>query len=675
MQFLYTSFLLAAAAIAIPILIHLFYFRRFKKVMFSNVRFLKEIKEETSSRSKLKNLLILAMRIFAILCLVAAFAMPFFPVDQQVKQGSKEVSIYVDNSFSMQAEADNVKLLDLAKSKASSIVNAYGDNTKFQILSNDLLGKQMRLLSKNDALVYIEEIQASAPVQPLSVIVNRQKQILQGENRIIYLISDFQKNVTDLTVAQDSLWEINMIPLQASLEKNVAIDSVWMIEPIPVIGKPVTLVAQYSNYSDEAVNAVKTSIWKDKQEKPLGVKDLQPRSKAFDTITLPINTAGIHEAEIRITDYPIQFDDRYYISFKVEEKIHVLALNDGSTNSRYLEAAFGSSQSFQFDQQNTAQIQYSSFSKYQLIICNELSQITSGLGTELKNYMAEGGKVLIIPNSKSNAADYNEFLQLVGVGQLTTWTTEKAEVSSINKTSFIFNEVFEGKTDNIKLPSVTGYFGTNWRQGSGIGSIMAFRNGKDFLAQAPIDEGILFIMTSPINPEISDLVQNAEIFVPMLFRMTIAGNRTEQIAFKMGVENLLTVQNLPTSNERIFEIKGQNGSFIPGQITQGRKTILSFRDQVREAGHFDLLFNQTLLDRPAFNYDRKESDQTAYTPSELEEEFGNDHIKVLSQAQINDINNFITAKDEGIHIWKWLLIAALVFLGLETLLIRMWKNS
>ena len=59
MQFIYPLFLLAAAAIAIPIIIHLFYFRRFKKVYFTNVRFLKEVKEETSARSRLRNLLVL----------------------------------------------------------------------------------------------------------------------------------------------------------------------------------------------------------------------------------------------------------------------------------------------------------------------------------------------------------------------------------------------------------------------------------------------------------------------------------------------------------------------------------------------------------------------------------------------------------------------------------------
>ena len=76
MEFLYPGFLLALLALAIPIILHLFYFRRFKKVYFTNVRFLKEVKEQTSARSKLRNLLVLLMRLLAVAMLVFAFAQP-----------------------------------------------------------------------------------------------------------------------------------------------------------------------------------------------------------------------------------------------------------------------------------------------------------------------------------------------------------------------------------------------------------------------------------------------------------------------------------------------------------------------------------------------------------------------------------------------------------------------
>ena len=84
MQFIYPAFLWALAALAIPIIIHLFYFRRFKKVAFSNVKFLQEVKEETSMRSRLRNLLVLLVRCLALAALVFAFAQPFIPSEKDV---------------------------------------------------------------------------------------------------------------------------------------------------------------------------------------------------------------------------------------------------------------------------------------------------------------------------------------------------------------------------------------------------------------------------------------------------------------------------------------------------------------------------------------------------------------------------------------------------------------
>jgi len=101
MEFLHPSFLWALLALAIPIIIHLFHFRRFKKVLFTNVKFLQEIKEETSSRSKVKNLLVLLSRLLAVAALVLAFAQPYIPQGKDIKKGNSAVSIFVDNSYSM----------------------------------------------------------------------------------------------------------------------------------------------------------------------------------------------------------------------------------------------------------------------------------------------------------------------------------------------------------------------------------------------------------------------------------------------------------------------------------------------------------------------------------------------------------------------------------------------
>nr|HMQ64255.1 BatA domain-containing protein [Flavilitoribacter sp.] len=170
MQFVYPAFLFALAALAIPIIIHLFYFRRFRKVYFTNVRFLKEVKEDTSARSKLRNLLVLLARCLAVVFLVFAFVQPFIPQDAEVKQGRKGVSIFIDNSFSMSALSEDVPLLEKAKQRAREVVNAYGVEDEFQILTNDFEGRHQRMVSQEDALALIDEIAISPAVRDLSKV-------------------------------------------------------------------------------------------------------------------------------------------------------------------------------------------------------------------------------------------------------------------------------------------------------------------------------------------------------------------------------------------------------------------------------------------------------------------------------------------------------------------------
>ncbi|MFN5705890.1 MAG: BatA domain-containing protein, partial [bacterium] len=79
MNFVYPSFLFALSAIAIPIIIHLIQLRKYKRLYFSNVKFLQNIEQEQRKSNKLKNLLILLVRILTIICLVLAFAQPYIP--------------------------------------------------------------------------------------------------------------------------------------------------------------------------------------------------------------------------------------------------------------------------------------------------------------------------------------------------------------------------------------------------------------------------------------------------------------------------------------------------------------------------------------------------------------------------------------------------------------------
>lgn len=675
MQFVYPAFLFALSAIAIPIIIHLFHFRRFKKVYFTNVKFLKEVKEESASRSKLRNLLVLLMRILAIAFLVFAFAQPFIPnKNTAVKNGQKAVSLYVDNSYSMDAQASDVPLLEKAKQRAREIVNAYDIGDEFQVITCDFEGRHQRLVSQEDALQLIDEVQPTYAVQPISKVIAKQKQVFntaKSEHKISYLISDFQKNVTDLETIQDSTFEVNLIPLQSVQLRNVSIDSAWFEAPVQMLNQTNRLIVKVSNLSDDEVEDVRLSLQMNGQVKPLGNISLQANTSTFDTVNITIVRTGWHEAALSITDFPVNFDDTYYFTFNVKKEIKILSINE-SLGNRYINSAFGNTAYFKIENQATSQINYSTLSDYQLIILNQLNNIPSGLASELQQYIADGGNVGVFPNATSNLATYKSFLNSINANELTPYQQKEREVTYINTDEFIFNDVFINQSANLKLPTTTANFGVSRSRAEEV--LLRYRDGGSFVSKYSFNNGNLFLCAAPLDTDVSNLVQNGEVFVPLLYKMALATAKDSRIAYIIGKDEVIETDNKTEGTETIYKLKGKAEEFIPGQKSLGNKVILNVNNQVREAGFYNLFLEEKeILGKFAFNYDRRESNLVYFTDIELKDK-GGELIDVIAANTKADFKEIIGERSRGLVLWKYCLLIALVFLLIEVLLLRFWKG-
>lgn len=675
MQFLYPTFLWALALIAIPIIIHLFYFRRFKKVYFTNVKYLKEIKEETSNRNKLRNLLVLLSRIFALICLVLAFAQPFLTHDGRVKEGTNIVSVFVDNSYSMTTAYEDIPLLDIAKEKARDIIRAYSDSDRFQILTHAFEGRHQRLVSRDDALSYIDEIDFTPFVQSIQSIVNRQYQLLENEsgNKISYIISDFQKSITQFGSIRDSLLEVNLIPVQASRFNNVSVDSVWLDGPVPLKNQVNKLLVKVSNYSNAAAEQIRIGINIEGQEKPVEIRDIAARSSITDTIPVTLTRTGWQGAVISATDYPVQFDDKYFISYFVSDSIKALSINESGPN-RYLNALFDGISGFTLQNQPISQLNYQSFPVYDLIILNDLNSLSSGLATELAQYIRAGGKVLVFPGPKADLTSFNAFLINVNANTINPAVTTRKEAGSINTSEFIFSEVYIPKNTNLKLPITQYSYPLSRSQSRGEEVLIAYRDGSPFLAKYLMEYGQVFLCNAPLNADVNDLVLNAEVFVPMLYKMAVSRSRKDALAYTITNKMVIETENKRRTGDYVYVMKGKE-EFIPGQQAAGSKMLLDLGSQIKEAGVYDLLLDEKPVGKYAFNYDRRESALDCYTENELAQLVaGNPQLKIISKVAQAGLTGTISDKDKGILLWKWFVIAALIFLALEIVLLRFWKS-
>lgn len=137
MNFTNPLFLYGLFALSIPVIVHLFNFRKAKKVYFSNTQFLKHVKETSSAKRRLKHYLVLVSRLLFVFFLVMAFAQPFLPADEE-GFNNNSVTIYLDNSQSMSNHVNgDLSAMDDAIQYVNEIVGLYPRGTQFRLLTND----------------------------------------------------------------------------------------------------------------------------------------------------------------------------------------------------------------------------------------------------------------------------------------------------------------------------------------------------------------------------------------------------------------------------------------------------------------------------------------------------------------------------------------------------------
>lgn len=674
MQFVFPGFLWAIALLAVPIIIHLFYFRRAKKVYFTNLKFLKAVQEEQNMRSRLRNLLILLMRMTALAALVLAFAQPFFASKNAISKGRKAVSIFVDNSFSMNARTSEVPLIELAKTAAREIVQGYQPDDRFQILTNELSGRQMRMIDKSAALQLIDEIQIGPNVHPLSQIVQRQKQVLaQDESPIktTYLISDFQKSVDNLAARTDTLLDIRLVPLQAYTEQNVSIDTCYFEAPVPMKNQINRLIVKVRNWNSQAIEDLRLSINYQNQEKPIGSLSIPAQSIKTDTINFSFDKTGLQEISVKINDYPIQFDDQWNLAFNTPDRFKVLQIHDGIPNSN-LKAALSSIKNFEAKDQEANKLNYSSFGDYQMIVLDGLKSPSTGLAAEIEKYLKSGGNLLIFPSITTDLNAYNSFFSILQMGKFEAAVNAPRIVGSINKESFLFRDIFENRASNIKLPTAILQYPMQISSSAGAEILMRFREGDPYLLKYKMDLGQAFICNTPLAESAGDLVKNAEIFVPMLFKMTISRGETTKASYVIGQDESLDTKPTAGNVETYYKLEGNN-SFIPTQQKVGNRVVLNLNKQIRKAGFYHLTGQDgKTLESFAFNYDRRESDLSYVANGDLLSGLP-ENYKIIETADVANLASLIGEQDQGKPFWRICIWIALLCLAIEVLLLRYWK--
>ncbi|QED37107.1 hypothetical protein FK178_05000 [Antarcticibacterium arcticum] len=642
MQFNNPEVLFALFLLIIPVIIHLFQLRKFKKESFTNVKFLKKITPQTRKSSQLKKWLVLATRLLLLACIIMAFARPYFPSGNPESQNIETV-IYLDNSYSMQATGTRGRLLDRS---VQDLLSQMPEDRTFTLITNN---DEIEEVTRQD----LQEITYSASQADLKSVFLRAGNKFSADPRVtkkLLLISDFPGNLEIPEEFTGKDFEIYALPRQGQRRGNISIDSLYQEFERP--GEQIVKVR--FSYTGNNPGSVPVSLFNGPVL--LGKSSIDfTKEEEFYEIGFPLEDSEISRGKITVEDNGLEFDNSLYFSVNKNLPVTVTSINSGEAG--FLQRIF-SGPEFDYNAMPATGINYNTLTASRVIILNELQDLSASMASTLTNLAASKEVVfIIIPSVEAAGPGMNSFLRTIGFSGFGEPIAEERLITNISFNHPVFSGVFEEQVKNFEYPKVQLSYGP----GTGGKTVLSYENNNAFLLE---NRGNYFF-TAPLNSTNSNFTQSP-LIVPVFYNMGISALKPAQLYYELGRANKVDVPvKLP--GDRILKITSAEENFIPQQRRFTNKVEIITEDLPQQPGNFNIILEEEggPLISISYNIPRTES------KSDYVEISDKDKFTILEELpQFFSSAGFVKELDT---LWKWFVTFALIFLIIETLLLKYFK--
>ncbi|MDE0978794.1 MAG: BatA domain-containing protein [Flavobacteriales bacterium] len=695
MEFVHPEILWALSSLAIPIAVHLLHFRRFRKIAFSQVAFLNEVKKETKAMQKIRHWIILLLRLLALSAIILAFAQPFFPPegsagDENDTIAGHAISIYVDNSFSMQAIGEDGQLLQSAKNKAAVVVEQFEATDRFQIVSNEFSGRDQIFLTQKQAMERLAEIKTSPIVRPVEAIMKRMGAQLEKEplrKRVGYLFSDLQESTHRFTAestAADTNAQWHFIPEFASTSPNIWIDSIWFEEPLQIAGRPASLRIRLQHNARQPVEGIPMHLNIQGERVGAGTFHLLPGLPTDTALRFTHGLAGLHRGRITIEDAPIQFDDDLYFGYDVRDEIHILHITDDANSeaSQSIERVFQSADNL-YRLRTVTTWSPRELEGEHLVLVSGVSSPSSGLIQTLASFVDRGGSVCYMPDRQSSDP---QFFQAFDGRSTGSWISVSDRVSTLQTSHPFFTGVFDSQPERLNLPTISELW---HRETSAREEVLATTLlGHSFFSRLPHGKGTVYFLATSPEPSCSNVTRHA-LWVPLLLRMAEQSKATPVMWGIIGQKSPINVAAEPDDIESVSlsgpiataptidQTISNEPNWLPEtRVIQGR-TSIQIGNLNLDPGHYRVNFGARNIALFGINQNRIESDHRAFSVLDFQAqwtEWNWSHVDVV-QASAAALSDAINQLEKGNPVWFLFMYIALFALFVESFLLRSWKRS
>ncbi len=409
MSFLAPLFLLGLAALAVPILIHLTQRERKSVVEFPSLMFLRKIPYESVQRRRIRDWLLLALRLAAIALIVAAFARPFLRGSNLAAApgGARDIVMLLDRSYSM-GYADSWSRAQRAAAQA--LESATPADRISVVLFADTA--EVALRSTPDRSRAVAEINAASPGPgstkygpALKLAGSLLAESLLPRKEVI-LVSDFQRGgwQPDDTLRLPGGTTVTTAVVEGAAGPSLALTPVALLRTRQA-GQPerVTVTAGVLNRTAAAASEVPIQLEIDGrvvQDLRLSVGPNASASISFSpvTITAPntramvrLGAAGAPEVDA------LSRDNVFNFVLTPAAPVPVMAVSQGPADATlYLSRALAIGEAPRFDAslQSPEALAGDAMNRARVIILNDVA-INDAVATKLVTFVEGGGGLLM----------------------------------------------------------------------------------------------------------------------------------------------------------------------------------------------------------------------------------------------------------------------------------------
>ena len=695
MTFLNPAVLFGLLAASIPVLIHLFNLRKLKKIEFSTLTFLKELQKNRIRKIKLKQWLLLALRVLIILLLVLAFARPTL---EGVALGgttsaAKTTAVFIlDDTFSMSVVDAKGSYLNQAKESIKELIKNLqeGDEAALIIVSGRNKENVKPTTNLTDFIKNVDAVEPAYSSGYLHDAIVKASEILAESNNFnkeIYIFSDFQKSkilkegsLSDLSKLLNEKVKMYSFNYSGKEIYNIGIDNIKVETQIFEKDKPVVFNVTVTNYSSSKVNNLVVSLFINDERTAQQSVSLAPGASSVLTMESLVKKTGYNSVFAEIEDDEIMQDNRRYTTIFIPDKIPLMIFYDNEADTKFVDLALASSgnnETFDITKKSLQQLLSVNLNQYDVVFIIG-SEIT---GPErLKQFVENGGGLFLFPGSKTTTQNFQKLLDVFSlpIVQGSFGGAGKNDNSvTFDKVEFnhpLFSNLFNEQTKKkIESPDIYHHLRID-PQGKGI-NIITLMNGSSFLSEYKFGSGkILVLNTSPVLSW-SDLPLKG-IFPPLINKSVfyLASKNKEEERYFAGDAVNLNLTNKSVGGIKI-EKPGKSEEFIsPEDIPQSGFLSYSSTDLT---GVYKILSGNKIINEFSINHDPLESVTTSITNKDFESYLSSINFKGKYFSINKDENpvQVVLQARFGSELWKIFILAAIITALIEMLVARNAKKG